>query len=238
MSTLTFDKLVQAIQQIDQATTLAPIQAAVRNFARPLGYDRFVLFSASAARDEVVERIHWVEGDWFGDGQLVDAQTYVRHCPVTRHLLAAREPFFWSKQVVDGGERYRVVRQPSGPGIHGLQVPVFGPAGLEGAMSLGGVRIDGMPASRLSLTLLANAAFINARRLLEAPVEQGGGPLSERERQVLAWTAAGQRQADIAATLGLSVRTVENHLRAARRRLGVTTTAQAIRIALGSGALD
>ncbi len=33
----------------------------------------------------------------------------------------------------------------------------------------------------------------------------------------------------------LSVRTVENHLRAARRRLGVATTAQAIRIAEGSG---
>ncbi|MCE0914537.1 PA1136 family autoinducer-binding transcriptional regulator [Pseudomonas sp. NMI760_13] len=231
-----FDKVVQAVRQIEQATALATIQTAVRNVARPLGYDRFVLFSASAARDEVVERIHWVEGDWFGDGQAVDARTYVRHCPVTRHLLAAREAFFWSKQPSDEGERYRVVRVPCGPGIHGLQVPVFGPAGLEGAMSLGGVRIDASAPARLALSLLANAAFLGARRLLEAP--PGEGQLSARERQVLAWTAAGQRQADIAATLGLSVRTVENHLRAARRRLGVSTTAQAIRIALGSGALD
>lgn len=57
-----FDQLVQAVQRIAQATDLADIQSAVRNVARPLGYDRFVLFSASAARDEVVERIHWVEG--------------------------------------------------------------------------------------------------------------------------------------------------------------------------------
>ena len=99
-----FDEVVQAVRQIEQATTLATIQTAVRNVARPLGYDRFVLFSASAARDEVVERIHWVEGDWFGDGQVVDARTYVRHCPVTRHLLAAREAFFWSKQPGDEGE--------------------------------------------------------------------------------------------------------------------------------------
>jgi LuxR family transcriptional regulator, quorum-sensing system regulator BjaR1 len=236
VSELPFDKLVQAIQQIEQATTLTAIQVAVRTVARPLGYDRFVLFSASAARDEVVERIHWVEGDWFGEGQWVDAQTYIRHCPVNRHLLTARAPFFWSKCAGADGEHYRVVRAPSGPGVHGLQVPVFGPAGLEGAMSLGGQRIETSAGVRLGLALLANAAFVSARRLLEAP--PGLGPLSERERQVLAWTAAGQRQADIAATLGLSVRTVENHLRAARRRLGVGTTAQAIRIALGSGALD
>ncbi|MCG8291411.1 PA1136 family autoinducer-binding transcriptional regulator [Pseudomonas entomophila] len=232
-----FDKLVQAVQQIEQASALAVIQSAVRSVARPLGYDRYVLFSASAARDEVVERIHWVEGDWFADGQRVDAHTYVRHCPVTRHLLTARAPFFWSKREGEAGERYRVVRTPAGPGIHGLQVPVFGPAGLEGAMSYGGLRIDASLAVRLCLTQLAHAAFLNARRLLEAPVGQEGGILTERERQVLAWTAAGQRQADIAATLGLSVRTVENHLRAARRRLGVATTAQAIRIALGSGVL-
>ncbi|CAK15646.1 PA1136 family autoinducer-binding transcriptional regulator [Pseudomonas entomophila] len=232
-----FDKVVQAVQQIEQATTLALIQSAVRSVARPLGYDRFVLFSANAARDEVVERIHWVEGDWFGDGLRVDAQTYIRHCPVNRHLLTAREPFFWSKREGEGGERYHVVRAPVGTGVHGLQVPVFGPAGLEGAMSLGGLHIDASPATRMCLALLANAAFHAARRLLEAPVGQEVGVLSERERQVLAWTAAGQRQADIAATLGLSVRTVENHLRAARRRLGVATTAQAIRIALGSGVL-
>lgn len=235
MSEVAFDRVVQAISQIEQATALAQIQTAVRNVARPLGYDRYVLFSASAAQDEVVERIHWVEGDWFGEGMAVDAQRYIRHCPVNRHLLTAREPFFWSKLETREGERYRVVRAPAGPGIHGLQVPVFGPSGLEGAVSLGGLRIEASPSARLSLTLLAQAAFVHARRLLEAPI--GLGPLSARERQVLAWTAAGQRQADIAATLGLSVRTVENHLRAARRRLGVSTTAQAIRIALGSGAL-
>jgi predicted transcriptional regulator len=35
---------------------------------------------------------------------------------------------------------------------------------------------------------------------------------------VLAWTAAGRRQTEIAATLGLSERTAENHLRSATER--------------------
>ncbi|MDU9414327.1 PA1136 family autoinducer-binding transcriptional regulator [Pseudomonas sp. zfem005] len=228
----------RVVLEIERAQTLAVIQKSVRAFAMPFGYDRFVLFSATSARDEVVERVYWVEGNWFDDQATVDAQTYVRHCPVTRHILEAREPFFWSKVKGNGGELYRVVRTPTGPGVHGMQIPVFGPLGLEGAMSLGGEQVESAPWVRLALCIVARAAFFAARRLLEAPAGEVFRQLSEREREVLAWTAAGKRQADIAATLGLSERTVENHLRSARRRLGVATTAQAITFAMRNGDLE
>ncbi|MCJ1886538.1 LuxR C-terminal-related transcriptional regulator [Pseudomonas sp. LA21] len=228
----------RTVLAIESAQTLSVIQEAIRAFAMPFGYDRFVLFSATSARDEVVERIYWVEGNWFDDQATVDAQTYVRRCPVTRHILEAREPFYWSKVKGNGGELYRVVCTPTGPGVHGVQIPVFGPLGLEGAMSLGGEQVESTPRVRLALSIVARAAFFSARRLLEAPVGEVYRKLSEREREVLAWTAAGKRQADIAATLGLSKRTVENHLRSARRRLGVATTAQAITFAMRNGDLE
>lgn len=220
---------------IEGAETLDRITQEIRSFCAPLGYDRFVLFSASAARDEVVERIYWVEGDWFGDGRDVDAETYIRRCPVRRHMLDQREPFFWIKNVVATGETYRVIRTPRGPGIFGYQVPIFGPTGLEGAVSLGGNRIDATPPTRLALKLIAEAAFLAARKLLESPAGTGVEMLSGREREVLSWTAAGRRQAEIAAALGLSERTIENHLRRIRKRLAVTTTAQAIRVAIRNG---
>ncbi|KAA0180508.1 LuxR family transcriptional regulator [Cupriavidus gilardii] len=220
---------------IEGARTLATIKSEVRAFSAPLGYDRFVLFSATAARDDAVQSIYWIEGDWFGTGEQVDAETYIRRCPVTRHILEAHEPFFWTKTTGKEGELYRIVRIPQGSGIHGLQVPVFGPLGLEGALSLGGERIDASPHARLALKLIAEAAFLAARKLLESPPGNEIGALSGREREILAWTAAGRRQSDIAATLGLSERTVENHLRRIRKRLGVATTAQAIRVAIRNG---
>ncbi|ACB96114.1 PA1136 family autoinducer-binding transcriptional regulator [Beijerinckia indica] len=223
---------------IEGGDSLSVIQDRIRAFAGPLGYDRFVLFTASAAREDVVERIYWVEGDWFGTGEAVDALTYIRRCPVNRHILEVSEPFFWTKTRSESGELYQVVRTPRGRGVHGLQIPIFGPSGLEGAMSLGGERIDASPQARLALSLVGTAAFLSARRLLEAPNSSATAKLSHREREILAWTAAGRRQADIAATLGLSERTVENHLRRIRRRLAVMTTAQAIRVAIRNGDIE
>lgn len=231
---LVAEQVFRSALVIEGAESLAAIEAEVRSVAAPLGYDRFVLFSASTTQDAVVERIYWVEGDWFGDGESVDAETYVRHCPVTRHILESREPFFWTKSTGKEGELYKIVRLPRGQGIHGLQIPMFGLLGLEGAMSMGGKQIDASCQAQLALRLIATTAFFSAQRLLEAAVE-AIGPLSDREREVLSWTAAGRRQVEIAATLGLSERTVENHLRRIRKRLGVTTTAQAIRVAIRNG---
>ncbi len=231
-------EVVETAVKIEGCQSLAAIKEAVRDFAKPYGYDRYVLYSISSADDDVVDRIYWVEGDWFGNDESVDAITYIRHCPVTRHIVETDKPFFWTKTYGTDGERYRVVRKPQGNGIHGLQIPIFGPHGLEGAMSFGGERVDSSSKVRLSINLVAISAFFSARNLIELPKGEGSGRLSRRECEVLAWVAAGRRQADIAATLGLSIRTVENHLRRARRHLGVITTAEAIRIAIRNGDID
>lgn len=229
------DMLLDSLQRIEQSRHLAQVKDAVRAIAAPLGYDRFAMLSMAAIPDAIVGRVYWLEGDWFGDGSAVDAVTYLQRCPVTQHVLQTDEAFFWSKTPGHTEELYRVVQSPAGPGIHGLQVPVFGRTGLEGALSLGGTSIDCSVKARLMLAWIGKQSIRKARNLLENTERELPIGLSGREREVLQWVASGRRQADIAAILGLSQRTVENHLRRARLRLGVATTAQAIRAAIHNG---
>lgn len=229
------DDITRRLLEFDQSRDFSTVQQGVRQWADRYGYDRIVLFSAHSGLDGIVERIYWIEGDWFDNGKTVDARDYVRHCPVTRHVLETAKPFYWTK-ICDGTtDQYHIVKKPSGAGVHGLQIPVFGPLGLEGAISLGGKTIESSPKAALELTLLASAAFSAARRLLDGVQEEQPQTLSRRETQVLSLTALGKRQSDIALSLGLSIRTIENHLRNIRIKLGVATTAEAVRIALQRG---
>ena len=59
--------------------------------------------------------------------------------------------------------------------------------------------------------------------------------LTRRQQQVLIQMAAGQLNKQIAHSLGLSERTVKMHKAALQKALGVTTSADAIRIAVEAG---
>ncbi|SFS01106.1 LuxR family transcriptional regulatory, chaperone HchA-associated [Stenotrophomonas maltophilia] len=230
--------LVPTLLELERARSITGIGALLRSIAAPLGYDRVLLFAAGTGLERGAHRVYWIEGDWLGEGRETDLARYLHACPVNRHVLDSDAPFFWSKREGVRGARYQVVRHPRGDGLHGLQVPVFGTTGLEGAISFAGTIIDASAPARLLLESAGTAAFRAARRLAEAPAERPVGGLSIREREVLRWVAAGRRQAEIAATLGLSARTVENHLRRARQRLGVATTAQAVRAAARRGEIE
>ena len=229
--------LIDVLDTIECSQDVASVMEEVRGIALPLGYDRILMFSFSSVRDHLVGSVYWVEGDWF-DNREMDAETFARLCPVTNHVLETDGPFFWSRQKAAQGWRYSFGAGSGGAALHGLQVPVFLHNGVAGAVCFGGYKIDTGWRSRLSLTQLGTTAFLVVRKLLETAQQEGETSLSARELEVLRWTASGQRVAGVAETLGLSERTVENHLRRIRQRLRVKTTAQAIGFALRSGALQ
>ncbi len=84
----------------------------------------------------MIDRIFWVEGDWFNNGGTVDEQTYMRRCPMTQHVLETDEHFTGASFPEQTGELYRVVRKPQESGVHGLQTPVIGLHGAGGGGKL------------------------------------------------------------------------------------------------------
>lgn len=62
-----------------------------------------------------------------------------------------------------------------------------------------------------------------------------GKALTDREREVLRLVALGRSGAEIGQQLGISAETVRVHVRNAMRKLGASTRAQAIGIAISTG---
>lgn len=228
-----------AVAAIERSADINALRESVRAFADPLGYDSFILYTAPPpgdGPDNVVEDLLCVEGDWFGGNEL-DPKAYLARCPVNRHVLETDRPFFWTKTGKPGREGYWIGK-PRGSGMHGLQVPLFGPTGLVGAMSFGGASIDSSREAQLALTLVAVAALQTARRLASPAATAAIPRLSDRELEVIRWVASGRRQADVALQLKLSERTVEGHLRRIRNRLGAASTAQAIYLLVRAGEVE
>ncbi|QQT87845.1 hypothetical protein I6I53_09225 [Acinetobacter ursingii] len=93
-----------------------------------------MLYTVPPKGEGAIGQMLWLEGDWFGDGSEVSPEIYLARCPMNRHLLETDQAFFWTKQIYSDQEVYRVVAQPKGLGIHGLQIPIFAHAGLLGAI--------------------------------------------------------------------------------------------------------
>lgn len=65
-------------------------------------------------------------------------------------------------------------------------------------------------------------------KISSMPFATARRPLTARQREVLEWVGDGKTATDIATIMGLTVATVEKHLRLARDALEVETTAQAV----------
>ena len=76
-----------------------------------------------------------------------------------------------------------------------------------------------------------------AERLLDSPTG-GGADLSTRELQVIQLLVAGRSARDISQRLAISPSTVSTHVRHAKDKLGASSTAELVRIAMREGLLD
>jgi len=89
-------------------------------------------------------------------------------------------------------------------------------------------------------TVMAGAQYLctGAATALEPTIRDGHQTLTGREQTVLLELAQGKSNKDVAATLDISVRTVETHRNNIKRKLGITSTAGLTRYALEHGVLQ
>jgi DNA-binding NarL/FixJ family response regulator len=102
----------------------------------------------------------------------------------------------------------------------------------QGSIARGdGTRFGPVDHARLQV-LRPHLANLLRQRLLDASPPANAWELTERESQVLNLLVTGIRDREIAEELGLSTRTVSKHLEAVYRKLGVSTRAAAVAVAV------
>jgi LuxR family transcriptional regulator/LuxR family quorum-sensing system transcriptional regulator CciR len=149
-----------------------------------------------------------------------------RDNPLLRHAHREAEPIYWDEVVTRGlaGERERTFLETFKAAKigDGVGIPVYGPNGRMGQCGLGfrpGVRrLD--PAMLKEYQWACQLAHLRYCTLLMPTL----GPLPElspREKDVLAWVARGKSNPTIGDILGISVHTVDAHLRRIYLKLGV-----------------
>lgn len=121
---------------------------------------------------------------------------------------------------------------------HAVAVPLLVDQGLLVSFVLNRTRSDFSDGERAFLELVRAPLAALYRNLLARG--RGAGdfatlPVTPREREVLAWLAAGKTDREIGEILGMSVRTVQKHLQHIYEKLGVETRTAAVMRAIKLG---
>lgn len=126
------------------------------------------------------------------------------------------------------------------PACRVIILTTFGRAGyLKRAMEAGalGFLLKDAPATELATAIrrVVNGERVVDPGLAASALSEGGNPLTERERDVLAASADGATIGDIASDLYLSEGTVRNYLSTAIKKLGTRNRVEAARLAERKG---
>lgn len=111
----------------------------------------------------------------------------------------------------------------------GFIVPIHGPGGYLGLVTMAGAEQPMPPALRGELHLLAFLTHERCRALIGlAMVAESQAVLTHRELECIRWVAAGKTDAEIAVLLGVSQTTVRGYVDQVRSKLSAKTRTQAV----------
>ena len=160
--------------------------------------------------------------------------------PLMARNMTAVRPFAWSLP------EWEAAPQPLRPrwrddnramGLHaGFTIPDRS-AGDFKLISLCGDNADLDPRDRAALHFAGLEAMNRMHDLGVRPRGAAGPSLTGRERECLQWIAAGKSDWEIGCILSISEKTVNSHVEHAKHKLGATTRAQAVVMALRCGAV-
>ncbi len=231
-----------AFNFIDDLDGLSAISAVTEHFAGVIGRFGYTSFLITGV-PEPPQPLHpyvlangWPQS-WTEHYAKAD---YYRHDPVAALCRRTVHPFEWSEVPVDPERSPRaaeVMNVARDFGLkHGLLVPIVRSSGFQACVSMAGESPDRGPQAKRVLHLMSMYAHARCAAIHGGDERgQRRRVLTDRQRDVLAWSAEGKTSWEIGEILGMSERTVNWHGEGAKRKLDAVSRTHAVIKALRLG---
>ncbi|ALK09249.1 LuxR family transcriptional regulator [Blastochloris viridis] len=167
---------------------------------------------------------------------------YYRDDPVAAFGRVRIDPFTWHDAPIDDERQPRgrlIMAEAADIGMRdGLVIPIVTSRSLHSCVSVAGEAPERDPDVQRAIHLVGMFAHARAVQLAseQAPVRRR--LLSDREREVLLWVAAGKTAWEISRILGIAERTVIYHVTTAARRLQAVSRTHAVARAIALGEIS
>lgn len=221
---LSFDRAEPYFECFSQVTTDTELANLLDSVTREMGFAYFALTHHVDIRryPEKAIRLLNYPREWV---EYYDAHSLGVTDPVHRASHVTNLGFAWSKlpRLIALTRRdHEILAQGGSNGIgDGFTVPTHVPGESHGSCSFANPAGTVLPAEQLALAqLVGHFAFDAARRLWRVRPVDPVSVLTERQRECVAWVAAGKTDWEIGQILGISEETVTDHLKNARDRYG------------------
>lgn len=229
------DLFEQFVQNLPMHANTSEIEQLLRRTLDQYGFPRFAYlgFSPTGDDDDTLA-VTTYPNSW---AEQYRANRYDRIDPVIARSIAATLPFAWSVDRFDTRMTKKqkwLLEEASKFGIrHGITIPIHDRQGKVATFTVTDCdspsAFDGrVRKHRHQLHLIAIHLHAHLRNLMSVPRSPLRPYLTQRERSCLQWAARGKSALDTAEIMNVSRRTVVFHTENAKRKLGVTTTRQAV----------
>lgn len=237
MDRIEFAKLTGALARINAATSPAEVLDALLNTLRPFGFHHLLITGLPLPQQGPWQREIIYDGwpvEWL---ERYLASGHFAHDPCALRCRISGLPFAWHElspgQMTKG--QLRVMDEAAEFGLNdGFCIPVHEPRRAPAVVTVAGKCIEFAAGDVPFLETVCLQAFRALRRLM-AEKSEIDLKLTDREREVLTWIAAGKAAEDVACILRISRFTVERHLSNVREKLDVVNTIQAVVEAMRRG---
>jgi LuxR family transcriptional regulator, quorum-sensing system regulator BjaR1 len=225
-----FQTALDAIEQFDHAETSSVLCKQLAKAVSSFGYQYLCVISAPTAQqhafDDKVLLNGWPKG-WF---EQYRKSNFTLHDPVAMFLRTQTKAFKWSEVPIPKDDQLaRSVMTISSTDYrmrHGFGIPIHGLNGYQAGVSFAGCEVDDVKEANAAVQMIGIYAFNRLANLKFA--SKTDKVLTEREREVLNWIAAGKTAWDTGGILSIAEDTVNKHITSAMRKLNVHTRAQAV----------